>query len=83
MSQLGALTHPFDEKRRPRSPRAYSAPSSGLFDGVPLIAKVRRLEKEIGELRGFETRVKGLLAQIRRALNLLEQEIYDRERHGR
>ena len=48
-----------------------------------VIAKVQRLEKEVGKLRGFETRVKGLLAQIRRALNLLEQEIYDRERNGR
>jgi hypothetical protein len=46
------------------------------------VEKVKRLEKEIRELRGFETRVKGLLAQQRRVLNSLEQEIYDRERNG-
>ena len=46
------------------------------------VEKVKRLEKEIRELRSFETRVKGLLAQQRRVLNLFEQEIYDRERNG-
>ena len=46
------------------------------------VERMQRLEKEIRELRGFETRVKGLLAQQRRVLNLLEQEIYDRERNG-
>ena len=46
------------------------------------VEKVKRLEKEIGELRSFKTRVKGLLAEQRRVLNSLEQEIYDRERNG-
>jgi hypothetical protein len=46
------------------------------------VERVQRLEKEVRELRGFETRVKSLLAQQRRVLNLLEQEIYDRERNG-
>ena len=46
------------------------------------VEKVKRLQKEVRELRGFETRVKGMLAQQRRVLNSLEQEIYERERNG-
>ena len=48
-----------------------------------VIAKVQRLEKEIAELRGFETRVKGLLAQIRRALICWNRRYNDRECNGR
>lgn len=38
--------------------------------------KVRRLEKEIAELRTFKLRAKGLLAEIRQLLNSLEEEIH-------
>jgi hypothetical protein len=38
--------------------------------------KVRRLEKEIAELRTFQLRTRGLLAEIRRLLDSLEEEIH-------
>ena len=40
------------------------------------VEKVKRLEKEIMELRAFRLRVKGLLAQQRRVLNSLEEELF-------
>ena len=46
------------------------------------VEKVKRLEKEIMELRAFRLRAKGVLAETSRMLNSLEQEIYDRERNG-
>ena len=54
----------------------------GKLDEDPL-ERVQRLEHEVMERRAFQLRVKGVLAEIRRALNSLEQEIYDRERNGR
>ena len=65
------------DKRRPSALEVL-----GRFRPEDPVERMQRLEKEIRELRGFETRVKGLLAQQRRALNSLEQEIYDRERNG-
>ena len=66
-----------DKRRRPSALDVLAR-----FKPEDPVEKVKRLEKEIRELRGFETRVKGLLAQQRRVLNSLEQEIYDRERNG-
>jgi hypothetical protein len=40
------------------------------------VERVQRLEKEIMELRAFKLRTKGLLAEIRRLLNSLEEEIH-------
>ena len=40
------------------------------------LEKVQRLEKEIAELRAFRLRAKGVLAETRRLLNSLEEEIY-------
>ena len=40
------------------------------------VEKVQRLEKEILELRAFKLRTKGLLAEIRRLLNSLEEELF-------
>jgi hypothetical protein len=43
------------------------------------VEKVKRLEKEIMELRAFQLRAKGVLAETRRLLNSLEAEFEDRE----
>lgn len=40
------------------------------------VEKVQRLEKEIMELRAFRLRTKGLIAEIRRLLDSLEEEIH-------
>ena len=40
------------------------------------LEKVQRLEKEIMELRAFRLRVKGVLAETRRLLNSLEEELF-------
>ena len=40
------------------------------------VERVQRLEKEIMELRAFQLRAKGVLAETRRLLNSLEEEIY-------
>ena len=40
------------------------------------VEKVKRLEKEIMELRAFQLRVRGLLAETRRLLNSLEEELF-------
>ena len=40
------------------------------------VEKVKRLEKEIMELRAFRLRVKGVLAETRRLLNSLEEELF-------
>ena len=40
------------------------------------VEKVQRLEKEIMELRAFQLRAKGVLAETRRLLNKLEEEIH-------
>ena len=40
------------------------------------VERVQRLEKEIMELRAFQLRAKGVLAETRRMLNSLEEEIY-------
>ena len=40
------------------------------------VARVQRLEREIMELRAFRLRTKGILAEIRRLLNSLEEEIH-------
>lgn len=40
------------------------------------LEKVQRLEKEIMELRAFRLRVKGVLAETRRMLNSLEEELF-------
>ena len=40
------------------------------------VEKVKRLEKEIMELRAFQLRAKGVLAETRRLLNKLEEEIH-------
>ena len=40
------------------------------------VEKVKRLEKEIMELRAFRLRVKGVLAETRRMLNSLEEELF-------
>ena len=40
------------------------------------VERVKRLEKEIMELRAFQMRAKGVLAETRRLLNSLEEEIY-------
>ena len=43
------------------------------------VEKVKRLEKEIAELRAFRLRAKGVLAETWRLLNSLEAEFEDRE----
>ena len=43
------------------------------------VERMQRLEKEIRERRVFQLRVKGVLAEIRRLLNSLEEEFEDRE----
>ena len=43
------------------------------------VEKVKRLEKEIMELRAFQLRANGVLAETRRLLNSLEAEFEDRE----
>ena len=40
------------------------------------VERVQRLEKEIMELRAFRLRVKGVLAETRRMLNSLEEELF-------
>ena len=40
------------------------------------VEKVQRLEKEIMELRAFRLRAKGVLAETRRMLNSLEEELF-------
>ena len=40
------------------------------------VEKVKRLEKEIMELRAFRLRAKGVLAETRRMLNSLEEELF-------
>ena len=40
------------------------------------VEKVKRLEKEVRELRAFQLRVKGVLAETRRLLNSLEEELF-------
>ena len=40
------------------------------------VERVQRLEKEIAELRAFRLRVKGVLAETRRLLNSLEEELF-------
>jgi hypothetical protein len=40
------------------------------------VEKVKRLEKEIMELRAFQLRAKGVLAETRRLLNSLEEELF-------
>ena len=40
------------------------------------VEKVKRLEKEIAELRAFRLRAKGVLAETRRMLNSLEEELF-------
>jgi hypothetical protein len=40
------------------------------------VERVQRLEKELVELRAFRLRAKGVLAETRRLLNSLEEEIY-------
>jgi hypothetical protein len=40
------------------------------------LEKVQRLEKEIMELRTFRLRAKGVLAETRRMLNSLEEELF-------
>ena len=70
------------DKTDKRRPSALEILDRCKAEPEDVIAKVRRLEKEVQKLRGFETRVKGLLAQQRRVLNLLEEEIYQRERRG-
>jgi hypothetical protein len=40
------------------------------------VERVQRLEKEIMELRAFQLRAKGVLAETRRLLNSLEEEIH-------
>ena len=40
------------------------------------LEKVQRLEKEIMELRAFRLRAKGVLAETRRMLNSLEEELF-------
>ena len=40
------------------------------------VERVQRLEKEIAELRAFRLRAKGVLAETRRLLNSLEEELF-------
>ena len=40
------------------------------------VERVQRLEKEIMELRAFRLRAKGVLAETRRLLNSLEEELF-------
>jgi hypothetical protein len=40
------------------------------------VEKVQRLEKEIAKLRAFRLRAKGVLAETRRMLNSLEEELF-------
>ena len=40
------------------------------------VERMQRLEKEIAELRAFRLRVKGVLAETRRLLNSLEEELF-------
>jgi hypothetical protein len=40
------------------------------------VERMQRLEKEIMELRAFQLRAKGVLAETRRLLNSLEEELF-------
>ena len=40
------------------------------------VEKVKRLEEKIMELRAFQLRAKGVLAETRRLLNSLEEELF-------
>ena len=40
------------------------------------VERMQRLEKEIAELRAFRLRAKGVLAETRRLLNSLEEELF-------
>ena len=40
------------------------------------VEKVKRLEKEIAKLRAFRWRARGVLAETRRLLNSLEEELF-------
>ena len=40
------------------------------------VEKVKRLQKEIMELRAFRLRARGVLAETRRMLNSLEEELF-------
>ena len=40
------------------------------------LEKVQRLEKEVAQLRAFRLRAKGVLAETRRMLNSLEEEMF-------
>jgi hypothetical protein len=66
-----------DKRRRPSALEVLDR-----FKPEDPVEKVKRLEKEIMELRAFRLRAKGVLAETSRMLNSLEQEIYDRERNG-
>ena len=71
------------DKRRPRAPWMSSI-DVRRNRRTRNRESIQRLEDRVSKLRGFETRVKGLLAQIRRALNLLELRNHPpRERNGR
>ena len=43
------------------------------------VERMQRLEKEIRERRAFQLRTKGVLAEIRRLLNSLEEELFPHE----
>jgi hypothetical protein len=40
------------------------------------VERMQRLEKEIAELRAFRLRARGVLAETRRMLNSLEEELF-------
>ena len=46
---------------------------------APPVERVQRLEKEVMELRAFRLRAKGVLAETRRMLNSLEEEMFSAE----
>jgi hypothetical protein len=60
-----------DKRRRPSALDVLAR-----FKPEDPVEKVKRLEKEIMELRAFRLRVKGVLAETRRMLNSLEEELF-------
>ena len=60
-----------DKRRRPSALDVLAR-----FKPEDPVERVQRLEKEIMELRAFQLRAKGVLAETRRLLNKLEEEIH-------
>ena len=60
-----------DKRRRPSALDVLAR-----FKPEDPVERVQRLEKEIMELRAFRLRAKGVLAETRRLLNSLEEELF-------